>query len=124
MEDAKISDFYDPMELSNRLVQIREEIKDNPRIAFMHENAISLSKNIMGFIGKNPEANRGAAILSASIMTLLSEAAFMFDDEEEQSIFSLELVTVGLPALFMSILTSESIVDAKNTLEGIPDYGF
>lgn len=122
MEQAKISDFYDPMELANGMVYIRSQVNDNEYLSTMYENALELAQDIMSYVGSNPEANRGVALLAASLMTLISESREYFDDEEYLD-FSYQFVSVGLPSLLMSILTNKSIIEAKNILEGVPDYG-
>lgn len=124
MDEAKISDFYDPMELSNGMVQVRSQIQDDEDLAYMHENSVALAEDIMNYVGSNAQANRGVAILAASLMTLIGDSTNIFGDNPEEFYeFCYRFVSLGLPALLMSILTSESIISAKNELEGVPDYG-
>jgi len=119
MEEVKISDIYDPMELANDLVLFRSQYIDDPVILNIYENSKELSEDIMKGVGNDPQANRGVAILASTLMTVISDSREYSDSEEDHKEFYYRFCTVGLPSLLLNLLTHENIVNAKNVLEGV-----
>jgi hypothetical protein len=119
MEEMKISDIYDPMELSNGLVQLLSDLQDDDYLVAIYHNAKELSEEVMSHVGSNSNANRGVAIFASALMTFLVDVEDLLDNREDTSDFYEKFCTVGLPSLLLHILSSENIVAAKNELEGI-----
>jgi hypothetical protein len=119
MEEMNISDIYDPMELANDLVSFIKENSKDEYVNYINAASEQLAFDIMKNVGKNPQANRGVAILASSLMEVLSSPPDEVVEMEEAREFFYRFCTIGLPSLLLNILAHENIVNAKNALEGV-----
>jgi hypothetical protein len=86
----------------------------------IHYGATEIVSDIMNAIGNNPQAIRGAAIIASTLMTILTEMPRNLESEQREMEYCYKFITTGLPALLLNVLTHENVINAKNSLEGVP----
>lgn len=111
----KISEILDPMELSNNLATLMKSISDNEYLLKIVQSSLDIAKDITHDVSTSVEANRGAVIVSAYIMEMLTQIMDLIHETDEEEAFMVIYTTfsVGIPSVLLSFMCSENVVNAK-----------
>lgn len=116
----KISDILDPMELSNDMSTFMKIIENDDFSLSVANASFKIAQEMCESISTEAEANRGAVIVAATIMELLLQIGELADNKELEEAFLLfhTAISIGIPAILLSLMSSDNVINAKIFLEG------